>query len=147
MLGTNPKDLLGIKKAPINLVPAVGIIYEAMAMGNGEEKYGPYNWRKNKVLASIYVAALFRHVMAWYDQQEELAQDSGVHHLAHAKANLGIMIDAMETGNLVDDRPRGGRAATLLSQNKNENKLSVLRAPAVGVGQNPRRKKRPTPGA
>jgi len=123
--GNNPKDMIGSKKVAINLVPAVGIIYEALAMMNGAKKYKPYNWRKNKVLASVYVAALFRHVMAWYDEQEEYASDSGVHHLAHAKANLGILIDAMETGNLVDDRPRGGRAATLLNKNQNA-KISHL---------------------
>lgn len=115
-LGQNPKDKLGVKKVPINLVPAAGIIHEADAFRDGGAKYGPYNWRKNKVIASIYVAAAWRHMMAWFDQREETASDSGVHHLGHARACLNILLDAQATGNLIDDRPEGGKAADLLKQ-------------------------------
>ena len=115
-LGTNPKDLLGVKKAPINLVPASSIIYQALAMGNGAKKYGPYNWRENKVIASIYVAAAMRHLMAWHDSREELAEDSGVPHLGHALSCLGILVDAYETGNLKDDRPTVGATSELLAK-------------------------------
>ena|SRR5579872_1275595 len=120
-LGTNPKDLLGIKKVPLNLVPAIGIIYEADAMRDGGLKYGPYNWRKNKVIASIYIAAAMRHIMAWHDQREENALDSGVHHLGHARACLNILLDAQRTGNLIDDRPEGGKAADLMRQLERKN--------------------------
>lgn len=113
-LGTNPKDLLGIKKVQLNLVPASSIIYQALAMEDGAKKYGPYNWRENKVIASVYVAAAMRHLQAWYDSGEEVAEDSKRPHLGHAMACLGIIIDAKETGNLVDDRPPSGAAATLI---------------------------------
>lgn len=115
-LGANPKDILGVKKVGASNVPASSIIYEALAMADGARKYGPYNWRKNKVMASIYVDAAFRHLMSWFDSREEVAQDSGVPHLAHAKACLGILIDAIETGNLLDDRPDSGPAAQLLEK-------------------------------
>lgn len=123
-LGTNPKDLLGIKKVQLNLVPPSSIIYQALAMEDGARKYGPYNWRANKVIASIYVAAAQRHLMAWLDGEENAA-DSGKPHLAHALACLGIIVDAKETGNLVDDRPLPGVAAKLiaeLEQKKKEGK-------------------------
>lgn len=113
-LGTNPKDLLGIKKVQLNLVPPSSIIYQALAMEDGAKKYGPYNWRQNKVIASIYVAAAMRHLQQWYDG-EELAADSKKPHLAHALACLGIIVDAKETGNLVDDRPAPGAATQLIS--------------------------------
>ena len=113
-LGTNPKDLLGVKKAQLNLVPASSTIYQALAMQDGAKKYGPYNWRENKVIASIYVAAAMRHLQAWYDSGEELAEDSKMPHLGHCMACLGIIIDAKETGNLVDDRPIPGAAAKLI---------------------------------
>jgi len=115
VLGTNPKDLLGIKKVQLNLVPPSSIIYQALAMEDGAKKYGPYNWRENKVIASIYVAGAMRHLQQWYDG-EELASDSQKPHLAHALACLGIIVDAKETGNLVDDRPLPGAASALIAR-------------------------------
>jgi hypothetical protein len=84
-------------------------------MWDGAKKYGRYNWRSNKVVASVYADAALRHILAWYDG-EECAPDSGVPHLGHAKACLGILADAIETGNLIDDRPPGGKAAALLGR-------------------------------
>lgn len=118
----NPKDLLGIKKIRLSTVPASSIIYEAAAMEDGAAKYGPYNWRKKKVMASIYYEACLRHLMSWFDSREELAVDSKKPHLGHAKACLGILIDAIETGNLVDDRPTPGRASALIEEWKKETK-------------------------
>ena len=115
---TNPKDLLGIKKVQLNLVPASSKIYQALAMEDGAEKYGTYNWRSNKVQASIYIAACLRHLEAWYDSREELAEDSQKPHLGHALACIGIIVDALETGNLVDDRPLAGAAAKLIKRYK-----------------------------
>lgn len=116
-LGTNPKDLIGITKAQMNLVPPSSKIYQALAMADGAKKYGPYNWRSNKVIASIYYAACQRHMDSWFDG-EELAKDSGVPHLAHAIACIGIIIDALETGNLSDDRPVKGIASELIEKFK-----------------------------
>src|SRR5258708_3233118 len=115
-LGSNPKDSLGIKKVSISKLPAAGIIHGAHAMMHGAEKYGPFNWRGNAVVASIYVDAIMRHVMAWFDQRQEVAEDSGVHHLGHILANCAILLDALETGNLLDDRPQDGRAAEVLER-------------------------------
>lgn len=111
---TNPKDLIGIKKVPLHLVPTAGLIHEAMAMRDGARKYGPFNWRDKKVIATIYIAAAQRHIMAWLDG-EEFAQDSGQHHLGHAKACLGIILDAQATDSLHDDRPLPGATAALLA--------------------------------
>ncbi len=113
--GTNPKDLLGVKKVPLHLIPTAGLIHEAMAMRDGARKYGPFNWRDNKVIASIYVSACMRHVLAWLDG-EECASDSGQHHLGHARACLGIILDAMETDSLDDDRPTAGAVPRLIAE-------------------------------
>ena len=110
----NPKDALGTAKVPLSLVPPVAIIHAAEAFRDGLEKHGgPYNWRENKVKASDCVDAAMRHILSWFDG-EELAQDSGVHHLGNAIARLAIILDAYEVGALVDDRPPPGRAADLL---------------------------------
>lgn len=112
---TNPKDLIGITKPNMFLVPPAAEIYMALAMQDGADKYGPYNWRENEVRASIYISALKRHIADWVDGQE-LAVDSNKPHLAHALACIAILVDAIETGNLVDDRPPPGAAAALIAR-------------------------------
>lgn len=109
----NPKTRFGVTKPNLFLVPPASIIYQALAMQDGARKYGPYNWRGNSVTASIYVAAALRHIMAWMDG-EELAADSQKPHLGHALACLGILVDAKETGNLIDDRPLAGATSKLI---------------------------------
>lgn len=112
---TNPKDRVGAKKPRISLVPPASIIYQALAMQDGAIKYGPYNWREKKPQASIYYEACIRHLASWFDG-EECAEDSGKPHLAHAIACIGIIIDCVETGNLIDDRPPRGAAAEIIKK-------------------------------
>lgn len=100
----NPKDLLGSAKVSLSCVPTVATAMEAHAMMDGATKYGPFNWRAHPVQARIYIDACKRHLDAWFEG-EEVASDSGCHHLGHARACLGIILDAMNCGNLVDDRP------------------------------------------
>lgn len=112
---TNPKDLLGIKKPQLNLVPPALTIHVARAMENGAVKFGPFNWRDKKVKGTIYIAAALRHLLQYLDG-EDCASDSQVHHLAHAAACLGIVLDAESCGCLIDDRPPKGPAAGLISK-------------------------------
>jgi len=114
---TNLKDLLGIQKVPMNLLPPAGRIYGAEAMRNGAEKYGPFNWREKKVRAMIYADAIERHLLAWVDG-EDRALDSGCSHLGHIIACASILADAIEGGFLIDDRPKPGPAAKLLEDFK-----------------------------
>ena len=100
----NPKDLLGAQKVSLTKLPAIAVAHAAHAMMNGASKYGPYNWRAKKVIASIYIDAAKRHLDQWFEG-EEVASDSGVHHLGHGMACLAILLDALTTGNLIDDRP------------------------------------------
>lgn len=111
----NPKDNVGLTKAPIHLVPSSSIVYQPLAMMDGMLKYGPYNWRDREVHASIYIAACRRHLMAWLDGEEN-AQDSGVPHLGHALACIGIIVDAKVNGNLIDDRPTAVDLTSLLDE-------------------------------
>lgn len=112
---TNPKDLVGAKKPRLSLIPPAGLVYAALAMANGAEKYSPYNWREKKVQAMIYLEACMRHILSFQDGEEN-AQDSGIPHLGHALACLLILIDAKETGNLIDNRPKGGVMAELIER-------------------------------
>lgn len=112
---TNPKDRVGIKKPPVHLVPAAGIIEMAMAMKNGALKYGPYNWRSHPVNLTVYIGAAQRHLLQLLDGEDK-ANDSGCHHAAHVAACMAIILDAIATGNLIDDRPVKGAASKLIDQ-------------------------------
>lgn len=101
---TNPKDLIGATKDPIGLVPPEGIRQISLAMKNGADKYGAYNWRDKKVQYQIYLDAILRHTLALIDR-EDVAEDSQVHHLAHVGANVCILLDAIKQNCLVDNRP------------------------------------------
>lgn len=101
----NPKTAHGIKKTPLHLIPPSALIAEAEVFGLGARKYGPYNWRENSVSSSVYQAAALRHLLAWWNG-ESIDPESGQSHLAHARACLGILIDAESHGSLNDDRPR-----------------------------------------
>lgn len=112
--GVNPKDTIGANKPDLSLVPPSAIIHMSTAMQNGADKYGAYNWRTKKVQVMTYLAAADRHLKQFLDG-EDYAADSGVHHLAHAAACYAIVLDAMETGNLVDNRPPAGAASRLIA--------------------------------
>lgn len=111
---TNPKDRIGVTKPQLHLVPPALRLYAAAAMKDGAEKYGPYNWREKAVRAVVYYDAACRHLDAWFDGENE-AEDSGAHHLGHAAACIGILLDALATGNLIDDRPTPGATARLIA--------------------------------
>jgi hypothetical protein len=113
-MDSNPKSQFGIKKVQLNLNPPSAIVYMALGMEEGQ-KYGPFNWRHNKVSASTYIAALQRHLLAWIDG-ENIDPESGKPHLAHMLANIAILVDATETKNLIDDRPLPGKAAEVLEK-------------------------------
>jgi len=100
----NPKDLFGNKKVSMSKLPASAVAHGSMAMMDGAEKYGAYNWRDKSVIASIYIDGAKRHMDLWFEGQQN-ASDSGVHHLGHAIACCAILLDAELTNSLVDDRP------------------------------------------
>ena len=84
-------------------------------MADGEIKYGLLNYRTKAVAASVYFDAKLRHTFAWWDG-EDLARDSLRHHLAHDMACDAILLDAMETGNLIDDRGTPGTFSEMIER-------------------------------
>lgn len=110
----NPKQRYGDAKVPLGYVPPASIIYEAFAFQEGADKYGPFAWRNKAVEAMTYVHATLRHILAYQDG-EFIDPESGKPHLGLAKASLGILIDATEQGNLIDNRPIPGQASKLLA--------------------------------
>jgi hypothetical protein len=85
-------------------VPPRALAHVALAFADGGMKYGPYNWHKEKITASVYYGAALRHLNAWWEG-EEVASDGVAHHLAHACACLLMILDTMHTEWLQDNRP------------------------------------------
>lgn len=112
---SNPKTRFGMAKPALSLIPGTARVLLAAAFADGCKKYGPANWRVDPVSASTYLNAAERHVTSWQDGEENAA-DSGVHHLAHAAACLLILLDAQANGTLLDDRPPAGRTADLIRE-------------------------------
>tara|TARA_R110002126_G_scaffold60959_2_gene158111 strand:- start:404 stop:991 length:588 start_codon:yes stop_codon:yes gene_type:complete len=120
---SNPKDIIGLTKPSLSAVPMRSVYEMSKAMNDGASKYGRFNWRENSVDSDVYIDATLRHLNSWQDG-ENTAQDSGVHHLAHAMACLSIIIDAELGGNLIDSRSKisTGGVADYLAANTKENK-------------------------
>ena len=81
-------------KPAMALLSPKGLEEEAKAMTYGAKKYGAYNWRKG-ISASRYLSAALRHITAILNGQL-LDDESGLSHLGHAKANLGMLIQTLE---------------------------------------------------
>lgn len=86
----------------------------AMALGNGAQKYGPYNWRVEPVQGRIYLEAAERHLNLLLDG-EDFDRDTGIHHGAFVLSTIAIYLDAMVHGTLIDNRPISGRSGDLVA--------------------------------
>lgn len=101
---TNPKDAIGIRKAPMSTVPATVLAEVGVAMLEGASKYGRHNFRCAGVRASVYYDGVMRHLMAWWEG-EDIDPDSGLSHVTKAITSLVVLRDAMIQGMCEDDRP------------------------------------------
>ena len=101
---SNPKDAVGIKKAPMSCVPCPVLLEVASGMQEGAMKYGRHNYRVIGVRGSVYYDATMRHLMDWWEGTD-IDPDSGIHHVSKAIASLVVLRDAMMQGKFVDDRP------------------------------------------
>lgn len=110
---TNPKTRVGLTKPSLRAIPSSALLHLGAAMEDGRKKYGLFDWREHAVSASVYEDAIWRHMLAWRDG-EDLAADSTHHHLAHVMACCAILLDAIEVGNLNDDRGLPGTAPAML---------------------------------
>ena len=123
----NPKQRYGDLKPDLSLIPGVASAHEALAFENGAAKYGPYNWREKAVEARTYIAAAKRHMDAWMDGEEYSVDtvEAGrpVHNLGHSLACLAILLDSIENGNLIDNRPPKGKSSEMHERIKRQRSL------------------------
>lgn len=115
----NPKAKFGATKPSVGLIPPVALLHEAMAFEDGARKYGPYNWRTNPVEAMTYVNAMYRHLGLWLDG-DELTSDTKVHNLGAIRACAAILLDCLEAGTLIDNRPPKAPSDAVQNRLKNQ---------------------------
>jgi hypothetical protein len=128
----NPKQRYGDTKVNLALIPSAGLIFAALGFHDGAIKYGPLNWRQDKVEIMTYIAAAMRHLIAFVDR-EDLSEaelwnhpDTKKHwatmhlgqkpHLGHAIACLMILADAISLDHVIDNRPLPGPAPSLFQK-------------------------------
>jgi hypothetical protein len=105
MKPTNPKDIAGSKKAPVNsMIPGAVKAEIGVALLEGALKYGRHNYRQDGVRASVYYDAVGRHLDAWWEG-EDVDEESGLSHITKAIAGLIILRDCSIRGMCNDDRP------------------------------------------
>ncbi len=101
---SNPKDAVGINKAPASVVSQLVMMQVNLAMMEGALKYGRHNYRDAGVRASVYYDATRRHMDSWWEGQN-LDPDSKLNHIIKAIASLTVLADGIITGLWEDDRP------------------------------------------
>ena len=117
-MGKATKHDLGKKIRP-ELLPfkAAEKVMEVFTFG--AEKYGDFNWRKGLEFSRLWGAAQ-RHQMAFW-QGQDLDEESGLPHIAHAIANLMML---MEMGCEWDDRPYKGEEDNERNESNNNSDCS-----------------------
>lgn len=113
-IGFNPKIAIGRTKAPLRLTPSALIVYTSIVQELGGCKYDPYNWRDHRVSRVAYLEAALRHILLALDGDDS-DDETGVPHEAHVAACMGIILDAMTIGKLVDDRYKTGELKKLMT--------------------------------
>lgn len=101
---TNPKDVIGMKKAPISTLSCAVLFEMGLGMLEGARKYGRHNYRAVGVSATVYYDATVGHLMDWFEG-EDIDQNSGLSHVTKALTALLVLRDSMLCGNWIDDRP------------------------------------------
>lgn len=101
---TNPKDAVGVRKAPMSTVPANVLAEVGVGMLEGTCKYGRHNYRAMGVRSSVYYDGTMRHLMSWWEG-EDIDPDSTLSHITKAICSLVVLRDAMMRGMVTDDRP------------------------------------------
>lgn len=89
------------EKTPLELLPTLPLWQIADVLAFGAKKYERWNWRRGLRWSRLYGAAL-RHLTAWADG-EDLDEESGLHHVAHAACCLVFLLEMLERPEL-DDR-------------------------------------------
>lgn len=79
-------------KPRLSLVPSAIINDIAIIREYGKKKYGDHdNWKIVK--KERYVDALYRHWLAYVDDNQSIDEESGLPHLSHVACNLAFLCE------------------------------------------------------
>jgi len=78
-------------KPRVDLIPSHALLSIGAVFAYGAKKYGDFNWRVGMSWLKLY-GSTFRHLCKWA-AREELDDESGLPHLAHAAANILMLMD------------------------------------------------------
>ena len=101
---TNPKDIIGVKKAPLSTLSGPVLYEMGLGMLEGALKYGRHNYRAMGVSATVYYDAAIGHLIDWFEG-EDIDPDSGLSDVTKAMTALLVLRDSMLMDNWTDDRP------------------------------------------
>jgi hypothetical protein len=90
------------EKPRVDLIPSELIFGAGRALKYGADKYGEDNFREG-IRSRRLVGSLLRHVFKWLDG-EDVDQESGLDHLDHAAASLGMLMFMLANRPDLDDR-------------------------------------------
>lgn len=102
----DPKQSHGSEKLSFDNVPISLLLHAVPGANNGANKYKPWNWLQlpdGEMSLKTYLNAIQRHLLL-YRAGQDVASDSGVHHLDHIIAGLAVLRDAQLFGKVADDR-------------------------------------------
>ena len=89
-------------KPPMGLMPRMPLEQTAQVLAFGARKYAAHNWRGG-LLQSRTIDATLRHIYA-YNEGEDLDEETGLNHLAHAICELMFTLENLHTHPEMDDR-------------------------------------------
>lgn len=65
----------------------------------------PENWKR--VVPARYKDALLRHILAWWEDEDSVDEESGLNHLDHAATNIAFLIQIREDRRNSDGNQNG----------------------------------------
>lgn len=92
-------------KIDFSLLPFAPLRQIASVLMHGAKKYGRDNWKKGLEYSRLF-SACQRHLIAWWEDYEDIDQDSGLPHLAHAICNLLFLLEGELKNKGIDNRSR-----------------------------------------
>lgn len=116
----SPKEYLGREKPCIQYVPMKQMLPVAEVFRLGAQKYGQKNWRLQPVRMSTYYNAMYRHMVDWFEANENLDPESKQHPLHHVIACALIILDGIDRSSITDDRSYAEVKTGKLSGTKND---------------------------
>ena len=84
-------------KVDLTLLPASFLRGTAEVLQFGASKYDRFNYLDLPGAGQRYAAALLRHITSWMGGEDH-DPETGLHHLAHASANLAILLSLEHHG-------------------------------------------------